>query len=479
MKTINLFIALVLILPAAYSSVENYNGYKQLEIDINVSSFADTVLLENGGRLDFVNITAMFYPKNNYMQKVVAERYNAYPKTDVLKSQDSRGFIWRNPSLARYSFSMYYGVRTENEIIKVDKKIRFPLEALGNDLEKHTKPTKFIDLNDDIRRKAAEIAEGDDDYYSVAFKLAKWVNQNINYSLDTMTENVVEKSSWVLEHKYGVCDELTNLFISMARSLGMPGRFVSGIAYTNKGYNFGNHGWAEIYFPGYGWIPFDVTYGQYGWIDPGHVKFYDSIDSESPSVSYGWRASNVNMATYNLNVDANVSSARGIFDSGVEFEIKPLVESANFGSYFPLEIKARNKNNHYVAASFRVRKAPGIVNDSISRSMLLRPGEEKSDYWIMYTPEAGNKNYIYITEIEVADDFNQSKNAKFKYGVVYDSYGLEYAQNMAKVMEYESKEKILGDIDFYCNASGGYVYTMENVPVLCNIRNIGNKNIEG
>ena len=55
------------------------------------------------------------------------------------------------------------------------------------------------------------------------------MRKNVKYDITTSTEDVSQKSSWVLKNKIGVCDEITNLFISLNRASGIPARFVSGV----------------------------------------------------------------------------------------------------------------------------------------------------------------------------------------------------------------------------------------------------------
>ena len=98
-------------------------------------------------------------------------------------------------------------------------------------------PREITDINNDIRLLASRIAHGEDDLYKVLFKLGIWIENNIVYNMSSLTADAAQKSSWVLENKYGVCDELTSLFISMARSLGIPARF-AGIVYTSDRYMF-------------------------------------------------------------------------------------------------------------------------------------------------------------------------------------------------------------------------------------------------
>ena len=157
----------------------------------------------------------------------------------------------------------------------------------------------------------------------IVFKIGEWTKKNIKYDLSTLTESVSQKASWVLKNKEGVCDELTNLFISMLRSVGIPARFVTGMVYTNMESSWGNHGWAEVYFPGKGRVPWDVTFGQFGWVDPSHVKLDDDVDSGESSVNYKWRSRNIRRREQDSNCKYKYSiidfKRKGIFNCSLGF----------------------------------------------------------------------------------------------------------------------------------------------------------------
>ncbi|PIN72572.1 hypothetical protein COV21_01740, partial [Candidatus Woesearchaeota archaeon CG10_big_fil_rev_8_21_14_0_10_45_5] len=127
-----------------------------------------------------------------------------------------------------------------------------------------------IIVDDDIAKKASEITNGSDNLFEAVSRLNFWVNNNVKY--DISYGNVVEDSVWVFENRRGTCDEFATLFIAMCRSIGIPARYVSGMAYSSlpEISGFGNHAWAEAYFPGYGWLSFDQTYGQAGYVDASH-----------------------------------------------------------------------------------------------------------------------------------------------------------------------------------------------------------------
>lgn len=74
--------------------------------------------------------------------------------------------------------------------------------------------------------------------------------------------NAASPITEILEHKRGVCQDFTHLMIGMARSLGIPARYVSGYIHPDRqrlrGYTQ-THAWVEIYFPSIGWIGVDPT----------------------------------------------------------------------------------------------------------------------------------------------------------------------------------------------------------------------------
>ena len=64
----------------------------------------------------------------------------------------------------------------------------------------------------------------------------------------------------------GVCQDFTNLFISLARLLGVPARYTCGYIYTgeknpNHHQSEASHAWVQLYLPEVGWRGFDPTNG--------------------------------------------------------------------------------------------------------------------------------------------------------------------------------------------------------------------------
>lgn len=64
----------------------------------------------------------------------------------------------------------------------------------------------------------------------------------------------------------GVCQDFANLFICLARLLGVPARYVCGYIYTgpknsNQLQSEASHAWLQVYLPEVGWKGFDPTNG--------------------------------------------------------------------------------------------------------------------------------------------------------------------------------------------------------------------------
>jgi len=79
----------------------------------------------------------------------------------------------------------------------------------------------------------------------------------------------------VFINKKGVCQDFTNLFITMARLLGIPARYVCGYLYTgpkeqSRAPSDASHAWIQLYIPNVGWKGFDPTNGKLQCTD--HVK---------------------------------------------------------------------------------------------------------------------------------------------------------------------------------------------------------------
>ncbi len=121
--------------------------------------------------------------------------------------------------------------------------------------------------------------------YDKAVAIATFLRYGWNYSLDSQAppqgEDFVE--DFLFNKKEGYCAHFSTAFVVMARSVGLPARWVKGYSYgtwEKDGVyivrNNNAHSWAEVWFDGYGWIPFEPT--------PGGVHLRPEVGVTPPDI---------------------------------------------------------------------------------------------------------------------------------------------------------------------------------------------------
>ncbi len=92
---------------------------------------------------------------------------------------------------------------------------------------------------------------------------------------------------YVQREGHGDCGQVSLLYISLMRTLGVPARWESGWMLHPGEKNL--HDWAEVYFEGVGWLPVDVSFGRYtGASDPEARTFYShGIDAHRFATNRG------------------------------------------------------------------------------------------------------------------------------------------------------------------------------------------------
>ncbi len=466
-----LFVFVVLLSVFSFAQ-EDFEGYASVNMKLKIDSNIDLVATGPNPETDFLTGELFLYPRDSKYQIISNVNYNVNPDAEIRKTDDKVIYKWINPDTSIY-LNYEANVQRNNQIIQIPKKINFPLENLDPNYNQFIEPSEYIVINEDIRNKANEIIAGEDDYYKAVFKLSDWVRTNIQYNLTTLTAEVVQKSSWVLENREGVCDEITNLFISMARSVGIPARFISGVAYTSLSEDWGNHGWAEVYFPDYGWIPVDVTYGQYGYVDASHINLGESKDSSNPSLVISASSRDMDFNAKSLEIDTQLISKGEKLPNLVRVEMDSLYNQVGPGSYVPVKINLKNLQSFYVPIHLRVTKAPGLQDSNI-KMILLRPNEEKTVFFTAIMPEDTERDYLYTTVFEVIGSFGGVYSEKIAYGDLYETINKEDVEE--DIYSYLEKEEssYSQKIDLTCIPKKPYYFDYEKANIVCEVKNTGN-----
>ena len=116
--------------------------------------------------------------------------------------------------------------------------------------------------------------------YDYIIKHYPWAGAREYSTLECIPEYVITEG-------HGDCGQVSLLYISLMRSLGVPARWESGWMLHPGEKNL--HDWAEVYFEGVGWVPVDVSFGRYTRAtDPRAQKFYSTgMDSHRFATNLG------------------------------------------------------------------------------------------------------------------------------------------------------------------------------------------------
>ena len=470
-------IILTLVLLLALSATAQNNLYQQDSLEVEATIAGGFTLEAEGSNPTIQEVTTelVLYPQEDFRQSTINLDTSGTPR------ENSLFFRWDNPQLGTKTFGYIARIKTVNERLKVRNKIPFPLPAQSiRGFEPYLQPTETIDSADpSIVAKATELVEGENDLYKVLFKLANWVDENVKYDLTTLTAETSQKASWVLENKEGVCDEMTSLFVAMARAVGIPARFVSGVSYTTSDLfdePWQPHGWAEVYFPDIGWVSFDIAFGEYGYIDVTHIKLRDGFDPQEPATRYEWLANNVDLDARPLKVTVKVLETGAHLPDDIELEQEILASETGFGSYNLVKGIVKNKADYYASSTLQLSVPPELeILGRNKRTILLLPKETRETFWILKVPATLDENFVYTFPANIYTEKNVSVRDQFTVQSGKQFYSQQEIQQLVVKDEEKSySRKISVDCDYPREMK-----LHQQADFTCRIKNTGNANLRG
>lgn len=163
----------------------------------------------------------------------------------------------------------------------------------------------YLQLPENITQRtrdlAQEITQGATTPYDQAVLIRDYLIKTYPYDYfpPPQAPNTEAVDQFLFVDQRGVCEHFTSAMIVMLRSLGVPARMAAG--YGSGDYNAFTgfyevrandaHAWVEVYFPDYGWIPFDPTPGWEGNPQTGPVQrwifssLFEGVDL--PAIPFG------------------------------------------------------------------------------------------------------------------------------------------------------------------------------------------------
>lgn len=147
----------------------------------------------------------------------------------------------------------------------------YPASIAGPYLQLPAMPQRVVSL-------ARDLTSPYDNVYDRVLAVQRYLQATYPYQLDVPVPDEDDTVDWFLfEQRSGFCEMYASALVVMLRSVGIPARLVAG--YASGQYNpitgyfevraRDAHAWADVYFPGYGWLAFDPTPGSGASEEPG------------------------------------------------------------------------------------------------------------------------------------------------------------------------------------------------------------------
>lgn len=138
------------------------------------------------------------------------------------------------------------------------------LESLKNDWDmwEYLRFTELTTVSESLTSWLSNFqTDQDDNPYSRLKRLNQHMFETFEYQPGTT--HVDSTIDHFLDIEAGVCQDYAHLMIAVARSWGIPARYVSGYLYDSDEQMLraanATHAWVECWLPQLGWVPFDPT----------------------------------------------------------------------------------------------------------------------------------------------------------------------------------------------------------------------------
>jgi len=161
-----------------------------------------------------------------------------------------------------YKFEVEYDV-VRHERIGLPREGVQPklLKASAKETREYLGPDKLVPTTGRLADIAVQQVQGKTTPMEKARAMYDYVFDTMRYD-KTGTGWGRGDSEWACDSKRGNCTDFHSVFISLARSQGIPARFEIGFplpAAKHSGEIAGYHCWAEFYDAQFGWVPVDIS----------------------------------------------------------------------------------------------------------------------------------------------------------------------------------------------------------------------------
>ncbi|HEY7036214.1 MAG TPA: transglutaminase domain-containing protein [Thermomicrobiales bacterium] len=197
------------------------------------------------------------------------------------------------------------------------------LRAAGVDYPQYVKD-RYLQLPGTVTARTRDLAAqvvgaaGTGNAFDEAIAIQDYLRTTYAYDLNSPppNENLDFVDDFLFESKVGRCEHFATAMVVLMRSLGVPARLVSGYHVGDydpsaQGYVYRGdqaHTWVEVYYPEYGWIPFEPT--------PSEDAFAYGPDAAKPAATPSAMPTPMPTPVPTPTVAAQPSPVAGPIDTG-------------------------------------------------------------------------------------------------------------------------------------------------------------------
>ncbi len=225
--------------------------------------------------------SVLFYPgqlfKVDRSTLVTQAPIRGGPPGNLLESIDRLDSIQPPSSVGRYAISVDFSTATVSDLQSAGTAYADWVTTFMSLPRAGYRSPEVLQSIHDLAQKIVQDA-GATTPYDEADAIEKYLRSGtFKYSLDAKPPAGVDPMQWFLfDGKVGYCEFFATAMGDMLRSLGIPARLVNGFGpgsfnvQTESWVVRGDdaHTWVEVYFPTYGWIPFEPTPDDLGLYQP-------------------------------------------------------------------------------------------------------------------------------------------------------------------------------------------------------------------
>lgn len=475
-KKIFLLVLCTLALSTAFAQDFNKYDYIKTQIDNEVSF---RINFQSQYQISSLTLDNYFYPQTYNNSQYLNDFTTTHRNYELIKDLDSYFFRYDLSQSAepKNTITNTFTLQSTVDRPKISYKVPYPLSSVNSKYDPYLEFSGLITIDENIRKQATKLAEGESDTYVIASKIAKWIREDIDYDLSTVTQDPDQTSSEVFVSKAGVCKEITHLYISMMRSLGIPARVVTGYAYTNSqevidfvGSPWGGHAWAEVLI-GDTWVPFDLTYNQYGFVDATHIVLDKSPSIRPNSIKINGSGRGFTLVDGSLRSQTEfevLEEEETLFEHGFTLSIDGPKELAP-NSYGYLNATVKNSRDFYQVLFLQVAKTSEVELLSRPEQMMIFEPNESKQLLLTYKLPQLDENYIYTFPFLLYNDFLEEE-----FEIKVQNGNLQLEKNQLPIIEEKRIEFSKQEIELYC--SGEFLPVNNNVS--CTLKNPNNYEIK-